>query len=187
MAFASGATASRDFYELALREANSNESPSEYSAEYDLPLLAPLTHGHPLLSSSTPTFNVDAFLLSRPNISLPDLRAELRDYLAVLKEELVQFISDNFAALISLRTDLTAQGPWLEKLVEPLRTVKADIDVGVNSIITTGTRTKCLLTEISSGTGWDTNCYTRETGREIRFTGRKGNFCLQYTYLLDWI
>lgn len=98
-------------------------------AEHELPLLIPLSHGHPLLSSETETFNVDAFLLSRPNTSLSDLRGEMRDYLAQLKEELVQLINDDYAAFISLRTDLRGEGPRLEHLQGPLELVKQEIDV----------------------------------------------------------
>jgi len=99
------------------------------AAGHELPLLVPLSHDHPLLSSQTETFNVDAFLLSRPNTSLSDLRAELRGYLAQLKEELVQLINDDYAAFISLRTDLRGEGPRLERLQEPLELVKREIDV----------------------------------------------------------
>ena len=97
--------------------------------EHELPLLVPLSHDHPLLSSETETFNVDAFLLSRPNTSLSDMRAELKDYLAKLKEELVQLLNDDYAAFISLRTDLRGEGPRLEYLQEPLGLVKREIDV----------------------------------------------------------
>jgi hypothetical protein len=97
---------------------------------HELPLLLPLSHDHPLLSStSNPTFDVDAFLLTRPNTSLADLRSELRDYLVVLKEELVQLINDDYADFISLRTDLRGEGARIEKLVLPLESVWQQIDV----------------------------------------------------------
>lgn len=113
--------------ELASRE--SAHDPENSNGEiHELPLLLPLSHEHPLLSSTGP-FDVDAFLLSRPNTSLQDLRSELRDYLAVLKEELVRLINDDYAAFISLRTDLRGEGARLERLEAPLSDVKHEIDV----------------------------------------------------------
>ncbi|KAG8878645.1 hypothetical protein FRB97_002328 [Tulasnella sp. 331] len=94
---------------------------------HELPLLAPLSHSHPLLSSST-AWDVDAFLLSRPNLSLQDLRSELRNYSAQLKEELVQLINDDYAAFISLSTDLKGEGTRLERLHQPIANVKSEID-----------------------------------------------------------
>ena len=70
----------------------------------DLLSLAPLSHSHPLLSA--PTFSADNFLLSRIHIPLEELRGELRSYLALLKEELVQLINDDYEAFISLGTGL---------------------------------------------------------------------------------
>ncbi|KAG9010340.1 hypothetical protein FRB93_004179 [Tulasnella sp. JGI-2019a] len=95
---------------------------------HELPLLAPLSHTHPLLSSST-AWDVDAFLLSRPNLSLQDLRSELRNYSAELKEELVQLINDDYAAFISLSTDLKGEGTRLERLHEPIAKVKLEMDM----------------------------------------------------------
>ena len=110
----------------APRETSS--SPTE--PQHELPLLEPLSHSHPLLSASSQIpFDVDEFLLSRSHTSLPDLRSELRDYLAELKSELVQLINDDYAAFISLRTDLRGEGPRIEKLVRPLMGVLKDIEV----------------------------------------------------------
>ena len=65
-------------------------------------------------------FDVDAFLLSRPHTALPDLRSELRSYLANLKAELVKLINDDYEAFISLSTDLQDEGTRLEHIGRPL-------------------------------------------------------------------
>lgn len=97
--------------------------------DYQLPSLEPLSHEHPLLSATTPEFDVERFLLSRSHTSLPDLRVELRDYLAELKDELVQLINDDYQAFISLSTDLRGEGARLEKIHAPLGAVKDEIEV----------------------------------------------------------
>jgi hypothetical protein len=134
------ATSSQDSRNLdqLINGINHEDSADGDDTEHELPLLVPLSHDHPLLSSETETFNVDAFLLSRPNTSLSDLRVEMRDYLAQLKEELVQLINDDYAAFISLRTDLRGEGPRLEHLQGPLELVKQEIDVRGRLVI-------CLL------------------------------------------
>jgi conserved oligomeric Golgi complex subunit 2 len=108
--------------ELEARE-HSLDAPS-----HDLPISLPLAHDNPFFT--TATFNVEDFLLSRVHTSLPDLRAELRDYLAVLKEELVQLINDDYEAFISLSTDLKGEGARLERLKLPLGDLKSQILVG---------------------------------------------------------
>lgn len=85
--------------------------------DYDLPQLQPLSHDNPYLS--TTNFNVEDFLLSRSHTSLPDLRSELREYLAALKEELVGLINDDYEAFISLSTDLQEEGDRLERMKLP--------------------------------------------------------------------
>jgi hypothetical protein len=75
---------------------------------------------------SAPIFNVELFLQSRSYTSLSDLRSELRDYLATLKEELVQLINDDYEAFISLSTDLRREGTRLERLKFPLADLKSE-------------------------------------------------------------
>ena len=88
-----------------------------------LPSYKPLSHGDPYLSAET--FDVELFLQSRSYTSLPDLRTELRDYLAGLKEELVQLINDDYGAFISLSTDLRGEGTRFERLGWPLADLKS--------------------------------------------------------------
>ncbi|KAI0675422.1 COG complex component [Trametes maxima] len=95
------------------------------AAEHDLPLYTPLSHDDPHLSAET--FDVEQFLLSRAYTSLPDLRTELRDYLAALKEELVRLINDDYEAFISLSTDLRGEGTRLEALQRPLADLKTKV------------------------------------------------------------
>ena len=120
---------SRDPFELE-RLADELEA-REHSLDapaHDLPISLPLAHDNPFFTATT--FNVEDFLLSRVHTSLPDLRAELRDYLAVLKEELVQLINDDYEAFISLSTDLKGEGARLEQLKLPLGDLKSQILVG---------------------------------------------------------
>lgn len=105
--------------ELAERELGTT------AEQHDLPVYVPLSHDNSYLSAEP--FNVEEFLLSRAYTSLPDLRTELRDYLATLKEELVQLINDDYEAFISLSTDLRGEGARLEKLKWPLGDLRADI------------------------------------------------------------
>ena len=93
----------------------------------DLPILASLSHADSHLSA--PSFSVEDFLVSRSHTSLSELRLELRDYLATLKEELVQLINDDYTAFISLSTDLRSEGARLERLKFPLGGVKREIEV----------------------------------------------------------
>ena len=108
--------------ELAERELA--HKPSE-PQNHDLPVFIPLSHSNPYLAAST--FNVEDFLLSRAYTSLPDLRAELRDYLGTLKEELVKLINDDYEAFISLSTDLQGEGARLERLKWPLGGIRAEV------------------------------------------------------------
>jgi len=100
--------------------------------DYELPVLEPLSHAHVLLSSANPDFDVEQFLLSRSHTSLSDLRVELRDYLALLKDELVQLINDDYEAFISLSTDLRGEGERLERIKAPIERLKAEIQVGAS-------------------------------------------------------
>lgn len=108
--------------ELATRELTSPPPDGHFPA---LPISAPLSHDNTYLSAET--FDVEAFLLSRSYTSLPDLRAELRDYLAQLKEELVKLINDDYEAFISLSTDLRGEGARMERLKAPLADMKAAV------------------------------------------------------------
>ena len=98
-------------------------------SQHTLPSYKPLSHDDPYLSAET--FDVELFLQSRSYTSLPDLRTELRDYLATLKEELVQLINDDYEAFISLSTDLRGEGTRLERLKWPLADLKSQTLVRV--------------------------------------------------------
>ncbi|THH10657.1 hypothetical protein EW145_g1177 [Phellinidium pouzarii] len=128
-------TSSRDPYELdrlaeelAVREgerAGSAVPTDGRSTSFDLPQLQPFSHDNPYLTSAN--FNVEDFLLSRSYTSLPDLRTELREYLAALKEELVKLINDDYEAFISLSTDLRGEGDRLERIKSPLGGLRSQI------------------------------------------------------------
>ena len=115
--------------ELASRESsaayntNSRLTHNQPVPEFQEPV--PLSHNDPHLSAES--FYAEEFLLARRNIALPDLRAELREYLAELKEELVKLINDDYEAFISLSTDLRDEGARLERLRHPLATLKANV------------------------------------------------------------
>ncbi|KII92438.1 hypothetical protein PLICRDRAFT_172529 [Plicaturopsis crispa FD-325 SS-3] len=104
--------------DLALRDSNKSDS----IQDHDLPLFVPLAHSNEYLTA--PEFALDDFLLSRAHESLPDLRAELREYLGALKEELVRLINDDYEAFISLSTDLKGEGVRLQRLKWPLAGLK---------------------------------------------------------------
>ncbi|GJE92723.1 COG complex component [Phanerochaete sordida] len=110
--------------ELVTRESGRSRA-SLGDGEHDLPAYVPLTHDNPYLSVEA--FNVEDFLLSRAYTSLPDLRSELRDYLATLKEELVKLINDDYEAFISLSTDLRGEGARLERLKWPLGDLRGQV------------------------------------------------------------
>ncbi|EJT49997.1 hypothetical protein A1Q1_00838 [Trichosporon asahii var. asahii CBS 2479] len=93
----------------------------------DLPSLVPLSHDHALLSSAT--FEVDAFLLSRIHIPLDELRGELRSYLGVLREELVQLINDDYEEFISLGTGMRGESDRLKRLQKPLEMLRGEVEV----------------------------------------------------------
>ncbi|KAI0047760.1 COG complex component [Auriscalpium vulgare] len=118
---------SRDPFELErlAEELEARELAHAYAPGADLPLYTPLVHTNPFFTAET--FNVEEFLLSRAHTSLPDLRSELRDYLAVLKEELVKLINDDYEAFISLSTDLRGEGARLARLQWPLAELKGQI------------------------------------------------------------
>lgn len=111
--------------ELASRELNGHSQlPSEFGS---LPQHVPLSHNDPHLIAEV--FDVEVFLLSRAHTPLNDLRVELRQYLAELKEELIKLINDDYAAFISLSTDLKDEGSRLERLLQPLGFLKNEITV----------------------------------------------------------
>lgn len=103
------------------------ESSSSVQHSLDLPSLLPLSHDHALLAGSK--FDVDAFLLSRIHIPLDELRAELRSYLAELREELVQLINDDYEEFISLGTGLRGETERLKGLERPLGLLRGEVEV----------------------------------------------------------
>jgi conserved oligomeric Golgi complex subunit 2 len=109
--------------ELAIREATSPLQQSQ--VDHNLPEHHPLSHDDKYLSAQV--FNVEEFLLARSHISLPDLRVELRQYLAELKEELVKLINDDYEAFISLSTDLHDEGVRLDRLKYPLVNLRVKV------------------------------------------------------------
>ncbi|WOO83788.1 Conserved oligomeric Golgi complex subunit 2 [Vanrija pseudolonga] len=102
-------------------------STSTIGHSLDLPSLLPLSHQHPLLTAQE--YDVDAFLLSRIHIPLDELRAELRAYLGVLREELVQLINDDYEEFISLGTGLRGEGERLKGLQRPLTGLRGQVEI----------------------------------------------------------
>ena len=108
--------------ELAQREAL---SPNTAQHEHALPEYVPLSHGDPFLSAEY--FDVEGFLVARAHLSIADLRTELRQYHAQLKEELVKLINDDYEDFISLSTDLRDEGLRMERIKHPLADLKDKI------------------------------------------------------------
>ncbi|KAF5393319.1 hypothetical protein D9757_000644 [Collybiopsis confluens] len=119
--------ASTDPFQLErlAEELASRESSRPETSPVDLPVYTPLSHQNPFLSAEN--FDVEQFLLSRSYTSLQDLRTELRDYMATLKEALVKLINDDYEAFISLSTDLKGEGERLTNLIAPLDLLKLEI------------------------------------------------------------
>lgn len=115
--------------ELVAREQAGSSHTPQFTSPTELPIYVPLSHDNPNLTADV--FNVEEFLLSRSHTSLHDLRSELRDYLASLKEELVLLINDDYEAFISLSTDLRGEGSRLEKLKFPLDDLRKRILVSI--------------------------------------------------------
>ncbi|KAL4073878.1 oligomeric golgi complex component, COG2-domain-containing protein [Scleroderma citrinum] len=116
--------------ELEAREVSAQstrDADEEPVGRFELPVYIPLSHDNEYLSAET--FDVENFLLSRAHTSLPELRAELRDYLSSLKEELVQLINHDYEDFISLSTDLREEGVRLEKMKAPLSALRQQIMV----------------------------------------------------------
>lgn len=115
------------------QEVESSPRPSTSSAHsLNLSSLQPLSHDHPLLTSTS--FSADAFLLSRIHIPLDELRGELREYLGVLREELVQLINDDYEEFISLGTGLRGEEERLRRLEKPLNGLCEEVE-GVREIL----------------------------------------------------
>ena len=148
--------------ERLAEELEAREGP--YGVEHDLPVYIPLSHDNPHLSAGT--FNVEDFLLSRAYTSLPDLRSELRDYLATLKEELVKLINDDYEAFISLSTDLRGEGARLERLKWPLGDLRAQVLVRDLSCLVVGVQChECCAIGVSWRVTEYTRCDTAETSK----------------------
>ncbi len=113
--------------ELVARELLHPHDIDDEDSNHDLPVFVPLSHSNPYLTANV--FDIEQFLLSRSHTSLQDLRSELRDYLATLKEELVKLINDDYEAFISLSTDLRGEGVRLNKLKAPLGGLRTQIEV----------------------------------------------------------
>lgn len=96
----------------------------------ELPSLETLSHNHPLLSQ--PTFDPDALLQSRSHVPLEELRGELRAYLSVLREELVQLINEDYEEFIALGVGLRGEVQRLRRLEQPLLELQHEVDVSVD-------------------------------------------------------
>lgn len=133
--FSAGDLSFRDPYdidrladELATRESKQRVVHDTLAEDVpDLQEHIPLSHNDPHLTAEV--FDVEAFLLERKQIALGELRAELRQYLAGLKQELVELINIDYEAFISLSTDLHDEGTRLERLKHPLTSLKAIVVV----------------------------------------------------------
>ncbi|WWC91827.1 uncharacterized protein L201_006774 [Kwoniella dendrophila CBS 6074] len=105
---------------------SSSSGSGSFNGQVDLPSLEPLSHSHPLLSSDN--FDVDEFLLSRLHIPLEELRGELRSYLNELKEELILLINEDYEEFISLGTGLRGEESRLKGLLDPMRSVRIEVE-----------------------------------------------------------
>jgi conserved oligomeric Golgi complex subunit 2 len=125
-----------DPYDIARLAKEVSEQPDDIGDAPPLPDFTPLSADTALLTATDDAYNIDAFLLSRFEFSsLPELRSELRDFLAQLKDGLVQLINDDYEAFISLSTDLREEGTRLERLQQPLGDIKAQVLVHIPAFL----------------------------------------------------
>jgi hypothetical protein len=116
--------------EPASKPAPNEEPVDDNDPAVALPSLVPLSHAHPLLDpESSKQWDVDAFLLSRSDLPLDELRTELRQYLASLREELGELINDEYEEFISLSLGLRGEAEQLEDIKLPLQVIKIEVEV----------------------------------------------------------
>ena len=114
------------------RQAGTRDLDNEHGTDLavELPSLAPLSHSQALLDpGSSKEWDVDAFLLSRSDLPLDELRSELREYLAELREELGVLINDEYEEFISLGLGLRGEAEQLEEIRLPLQVLKVEVEV----------------------------------------------------------
>lgn len=114
------------------RHPASPRSSSTSKPSLDLPALEPFSHDHPLLSQDT--FNPDDLLQSRSHVPLEELRGELRSYLTVLREELVQLINEDYEEFISLGVGLRGEVGRLQRLEGPLDELQQEVKVRFSAV-----------------------------------------------------
>lgn len=114
------------------RQADARDLADEHdpNVAIDLPSLEPLSHSQALLDpESSDKWDVDAFLLSRSDLPLDELRSELREYLTALREELGVLINDEYEEFISLSLGLRGEAEQLEEIQLPLEVLKTEVEV----------------------------------------------------------
>ncbi|KAJ9104921.1 hypothetical protein QFC19_003716 [Naganishia cerealis] len=123
----------------------------DHDAAVALPSLVPLSHSHPLLDpESSAQWDVDAFLLSRSDLPLDELRTELREYLAALREELGDLINDEYEEFISLSLGLRGEAEQLEKIKLPLQVIRIEVEDIRSTFVASQNSLETLLHERSS-------------------------------------
>lgn len=108
-------------------EARNLQDTADHDMTVALPSLEPLSHSQTLLDPDQ--WDVDAFLLSRSDLPLDELRSELREYLAALREELGDLINDEYEEFISLGLGLRGEAEQLEEIRLPLQVLKNEVEV----------------------------------------------------------
>ncbi|KAJ9098237.1 hypothetical protein QFC21_004566 [Naganishia friedmannii] len=137
--------------EAAFKPSASDEPVNDNDPAVALPSLVPLSHAHPLLDpESSKQWDVDAFLLSRSDLPLDELRTELRQYLASLREELGELINDEYEEFISLSLGLRGEAEQLEDIKLPLQVIKIEVEDIRSIFVTAQDSLETLLHERSS-------------------------------------
>ena len=95
-------------------------NPEEEASDIPSNLLhsSPLDHTNTFLSPSTsPSFNVDDFLISRaPGSTLKQISTDLQEYSINLKNQLNIVVDRDFKGFVNLGTALKAEGPRIARL-----------------------------------------------------------------------
>jgi hypothetical protein len=93
----------------------------------ELSMLLPSKLDHAVFESAD--FDAQSFLLSRRHVPIEDLRADLKEYLATLRQELVGVINQEYEDFLGLGIGLRGTDKRLERMKDPIAGFQQEIQV----------------------------------------------------------